>query len=216
MIVILIIAVVAVVVTIINTINTFCCCFLLSPHWINQLFTRACICVCSIVVLICVCSIVVLIVFVVEQGLAVNRALQMDQMLRSLSVKVFNFEFEFLFFFLLFVFSSSSFFFFPLFSLFFSFFFALVVSGFKDNFLSSHPRSSSSSPRHVSVIHPTLTWTTGSLTCVSCDLCACVYLYTHTWGILIYCLGLRTFFVFVESAENLTPERWPTSVQDSF
>ena len=75
MIVILIIAVVAVVVAIIDTINTFCCCccsLLLSPHWINQLFTRACICVCSIVVLICVCSIVVLTVFVVEQELAVN------------------------------------------------------------------------------------------------------------------------------------------------
>ena len=41
----------------------------------------------------------------------------------------------------------------------------------------------------VSIIHPTLTWTTGSLT-FTCDLFACVV----TWGSSVYSLIRRTFF----------------------
>ena len=40
----------------------------------------------------------------------------------------------------------------------------------------------------VSIVHQTLTWTTGSLTCV-CDMFACVY----TWGTLFFGLIWRTF-----------------------
>ena len=48
----------------------------------------------------------------------------------------------------------------------------------------------------VSIVHQTLTWSTGSLTCV-CDLFACVY----TWGTSVYNNSLirRTF---VESVQN--------------
>ena len=45
----------------------------------------------------------------------------------------------------------------------------------------------------VSRVHRTLTWTTGSLTCVS----------IYTRGTSVYSLIRRTF---VESAQNLTPE----------
>ena len=51
----------------------------------------------------------------------------------------------------------------------------------------------------VSREHRILTWTTGSLTCV-CDLFACVY----RQGTSDYSLIRRTF---VESAQNLTPEK---------
>ena len=53
----------------------------------------------------------------------------------------------------------------------------------------------------VSIIRQTLTWTTGSLTCV-CDfvVVACVY----TRDTSVYCLIQRTF---VESAQNLTREK---------
>ena len=52
-----------------------------------------------------------------------------------------------------------------------------------------------------SIVHQTLTWTTGSLTCV-CDLLSCVHIYIHS-GALSFSHIQRTW---VESAQNLTPE----------
>ena len=53
----------------------------------------------------------------------------------------------------------------------------------------------------VTIIHQTLTWTTGSLTCI-CDLFASARTQGDL-GLLSRCIR-RTF---VESAENLTPEK---------
>ena len=51
----------------------------------------------------------------------------------------------------------------------------------------------------VSIVRPTLTWPSGSLTCI-CNLFACLC----TMGTVVYCLIRSTF---VESALNLTLEK---------
>ena len=146
----------------------------------------------------------------------------MDQMLRSLNIKVFSFEFEFLFFFLLFVFSSSSSFFDPFCPAFLLLFLCpgcqwvqRQFSVFSSSFFFVFSSSCIHDPPHTDMDYRVFNVRIMRSLCMRSS-SLYIYIYIHTWGILIYCLSRRTFFVFVESAENLTPERWPTLMQDSF